>query len=118
MIVEGQIHGGAAQGIGQALMEQILFDRGTGQILTGSFMDYAMPRADDLPMFALSRTERFPRAIRLASKARARPASHRRPPSLSAPIIDALQEFGVDHIDMPATPERIWRALRERGSTH
>jgi aerobic carbon-monoxide dehydrogenase large subunit len=114
MIVEGQIHGGAAQGIGQAVMEQILFDRGSGQIVTGSFLDYTMPRADDLPMFAVvsnsTLAESNPLGVKGAGEAGVTPATS----VVVSAIIDALQEFGVDHIDMPATPERIWRAIRGR----
>ena len=113
MIVEGQIHGGAAQGIGQALMEQIIFDARTGQLLTGSFLDYAVPRADDLPSFGAAQHEipasSNPLGVKGAGEAGVTPATS----AVVNAIVDALQEFGVRHIDMPATPERIWRAIRE-----
>ncbi|HEY3917907.1 MAG TPA: xanthine dehydrogenase family protein molybdopterin-binding subunit [Stellaceae bacterium] len=109
MIVEGQIHGGAAQGIGQALMEQIVFDA-AGQILTGSFMDYAMPRADDLPLFAVRQNsvpaQNNPLGVKGAGEAGVTPATS----AVIGAIVDAL---GIPHLEMPATPERVWRALRE-----
>jgi carbon-monoxide dehydrogenase large subunit len=109
MIVEGQIHGGAAQGIGQALMEQIVFDAG-GQILTGSFMDYAMPRADDLPLFAVLQNgipaQSNPLGVKGAGEAGVTPATS----AVIGAVADAL---GIPHIEMPATPERVWRALRK-----
>jgi aerobic carbon-monoxide dehydrogenase large subunit len=109
MIVEGQIHGGAAQGIGQALMEQIVFDA-SGQILTGSFMDYAMPRADDLPLFAVMQNGILalsnPLGVKGAGEAGVTPATS----AVIGAIVDAL---GIAHLEMPATPERVWRALRE-----
>jgi carbon-monoxide dehydrogenase large subunit len=109
MIVEGQIHGGAAQGIGQALMEQIVFDA-NGQILTGSFMDYAMPRADDLLLFAVMQNgipaESNPLGVKGAGEAGVTPATS----AVIGAIVDAL---GIPHLEMPATPERVWRTLRE-----
>ncbi|HVA14780.1 MAG TPA: xanthine dehydrogenase family protein molybdopterin-binding subunit [Stellaceae bacterium] len=109
MIVEGQIHGGAAQGIGQALMEAIVFDA-SGQILTGSFMDYAMPRADDLPPFAVMQNDipaqSNPLGVKGAGEAGVTPAT-------SAVINAVVDALGIPHIEMPATPERVWRALRD-----
>ncbi len=112
LILHGQTHGAAAQGIGQALLEQCYYDPRTGQLLTASFMDYAMPRADDLPSFDC-------RLIEVPA------SSHRygiRPggeggttPALGAvvnAVVDALSEFGVRHIEMPVTPERVWRAIK------
>lgn len=111
MIVEGQIHGGAAQGIGQALMEQIVFDA-SGQLLTGSFLDYAMPLAGDLPSFAVAQNgipaQSNPLGVKGAGEAGVTPATS----AVINAIVDALKEFGVTHIEMPATPERIWRAIR------
>ena len=111
MIVEGQIHGGAAQGIGQAVMERILFDPHSGQLLTGSFLDYTLPRADELPSFQVAQHEILaasnPLGIKGAGEAGVTPATS----AVINAVVDALQEFGVGHIDMPATPERIWRAM-------
>ncbi len=113
MIVEGQIHGGAAQGIGQAVMEQIVFDKDSGQLLTGSFLDYAVPHAEDLPSFAVAQNgipaQSNPLGVKGAGEAGVTPATS----AVINAIVDALQEFGVKHIEMPATPERIWRAIRQ-----
>ena len=107
MIVEGQVHGGIAQGVGQALMEACVYD-GDAQLLTGSFMDYAMPRADDLPAFAtLSRPTiagSNPLGIKGAGECGTTPATA----AVIGAVCDAL---GIGHLEMPATPERIWRAL-------
>jgi carbon-monoxide dehydrogenase large subunit len=108
MIVEGQVHGGAAQGIGQALMEAIVFDE-AGQLLSGSFMDYAMPLADQLPNFITRQnavpTDSNPLGVKGAGEAGITPATS----AVIGAIADAL---GVAHLEMPATPERVWRALR------
>jgi carbon-monoxide dehydrogenase large subunit len=113
MIVEGQIHGGAAQGIGQALLEQISFDPRSGQLLTGSFLDYPLPHADELPLFQVSQHETLaasnPLGIKGAGEAGVTPATS----AVINAVVDALQEFGVGHIEMPATPERIWRAMKD-----
>ncbi len=112
MIVDGQIHGGAAQGIGQAVMERIVFDEATGQLLSGSFLDYAIPRAEDLPSFAIERNEipatSNPLGVKGAGEAGVTPATS----AIVNAIIDALKEYGVRHIEMPATPERVWRAIQ------
>ena len=100
MIVEGQVHGGLAQGIGQALLEGAIYDA-NGQLVTASFMDYTMPRADDLPSFKLSTPRRRARAIRSASRAAARPARSARPPAVINAITDAI---GNNNLEMPATP--------------
>jgi carbon-monoxide dehydrogenase large subunit len=111
MIVHGQVHGGIVQGVGQALWEQVVYDRDSGQILSGSFMDYAMPRADALPFFATELSEvpspTHPLGIRPAGEGGTTPALA----VVINAIVDALGEFGVSHIEMPATPERVWRAI-------
>jgi carbon-monoxide dehydrogenase large subunit len=116
LLCEGQIHGGVAQGVGQALMESIVFDAG-GQLVTGSFQDYAMPRADDFPDFLSELTEvpatTNPLGIKGAGEAGATGA----PPAVISAILDALRPFGIEHIDMPATPNRIWHAIHGRGVT-
>ena len=116
MIVAGQIHGGAAQGIGQALMEQIVFDE-SGQLLTGSFLDYAMPLAGDLPGFAVAQNSipamSNPLGVKGAGEAGVTPATS----AVINAVVDALKEFGVKHIEMPATSERVWRAMRSAGSS-
>ncbi len=112
MIVHGQVHGGIAQGVGQALWEQVVYDRATGQMLTGSFMDYAMPRADSLPSYVTELSEvpspTHPLGIRPAGEGGTTPALG----VVVNAIVDALSGFGVTHIEMPATPERIWRAIQ------
>ena len=112
LMLEGQVHGGVAQGIGQALLEQAVYDPDSGQLLTGSFMDYAMPRAGDLPTFAVSThnvpTTANPLGVKGAGEAGAVGA----PPAIVNAIVDALDHRrGVRHIDMPATPHRVWSAL-------
>ena len=112
MIIDGQTHGGIVQGVGQALLEQCFYDTRTGQLLSGSFMDYAMPRADMLPFFDTGISEvptpTHPLGIRPAGEGGTTPALA---VAINA-IVDALSEFSVCHVEMPATPERIWRAMR------
>ena len=115
MIVEGQVHGGIAQGIGQALMEQIVYDTESGQLLSGSFMDYCLPRADDLPSF-LGRlndcpTANNPLGVKGAGETGTTPATA----VVVSAATDALREYGVTHLEMPLTPERVWRAIRDAG---
>ena len=111
MIVEGQVHGGLAQGIGQALLENCVYDRDSGQLLTGSFMDYAMPRADMFPSFATEimevPTPTNPLGVRGGGEGGATPALA----VIVNAAVDALAGFGVTHLDMPLTPERLWRAI-------
>jgi carbon-monoxide dehydrogenase large subunit len=114
MIIHGQTHGGIAQGMGQALMEHCVFDPDSGQPLAGSFMDYAMPRAGDLPFFATDISEvpstTHPLGFRGGGEGGITPSLG----VIVNAIVDALSEFGVTHIEMPATPEKIWRAMRGR----
>jgi carbon-monoxide dehydrogenase large subunit len=113
LIIHGQVHGGIAQGAGQALLEHCSYDPQTGQLLTGSFMDYAMPRACDLPFYATEISEvpssTHPLGIRPAGEGGTVPALA----VVINAIVNALSEFGVWHIEMPATPERVWRAIQE-----
>jgi carbon-monoxide dehydrogenase large subunit len=111
MIVHGQLHGGLAQGIGQALLEDTRYDPETGQLLSASFMDYAMPRAADMPMFEVSTHETLCTHNPLGAKGCAEVGSVGVPPAIINAVIDALRPIGVEHIDMPATPDRIWRAI-------
>ena len=109
----GQVHGGVAQGIGQALFEHALFDAETGQILSGSLMDYALPRADDLPAFEGSLTGDFPsRANRLGVKGSGQAGAIAAPATIMNAVMNALTPLGVRHLDMPATPSRIWHAIQ------
>ena len=112
-IVKGQIHGGIAQGVGQILMEQIAYDPDSGQLLSGSFMDYAMPRADNFSDMEIASnevpTQRNPLGVKGAGEAGTVGAM----PALMNAIMDALSEVGVTSLDMPATPDRVWRAIRD-----
>jgi aerobic carbon-monoxide dehydrogenase large subunit len=111
MIVEGQVHGGLAQGIGQALLENTVYDE-NGQLLSGSYMDYCMPRADDLPSFKVGTVTGTPCTHNpLGVKGCGEAGAIGSPPAVINAILDALKEYGVDHIDMPATPEKVWRAI-------
>jgi carbon-monoxide dehydrogenase large subunit len=118
LILHGQAHGAIAQGLGQALLEQIVHDRETGQLLTGSFMDYAMPRADTVPPMTVALSEiaasSHPHGIRPGGEGGTTPALA----AVMNAIIDALREYGVSHIEMPATPERVWRAIQNSTSLH
>ncbi len=112
MILHGQTHGGIAQGVGQALLEECHYDRETGQLLTASFMDYAMPRAVTFPQLNTMLSEVPAPTNRLGVRSGGEGGTT---PALAAvinAIVDALAEFGVRHIEMPATPERVWRAIR------
>jgi carbon-monoxide dehydrogenase large subunit len=112
MIVHGQVHGGIAQGVGQALWEQVVYDHATGQMLTGSFMDYAMPRAGGLPSYVTELSEvpstTHPLGIRPAGEGGTTPALA----VVVNAVVDALTDFGVTHVEMPTTPERVWRAIQ------
>ena len=117
LIVDGQTHGGIAQGVGQALMERCVHDADSGQCLSGSFMDYCMPRADDLPSFATALNE-VPCALNpLGVKAGGEGGTTPAPGVVINAIVDALREFGVNDIEMPATPERVWRAINSAGAS-
>ncbi len=113
LIIHGQVHGGIAQGVGQALFEHAHYDPQSGQLLAGSFMDYAMPRAADLPFYATQLSEvpssTHPLGIRPAGEGGTVPALA----VVVNAIVDALAEFGVRHVEMPATPERVWRAIND-----
>jgi carbon-monoxide dehydrogenase large subunit len=112
MMLEGQVHGGVVQGIGQALLENTVYDETSGQLVTGSFMDYAMPRADDLPSFSFA-THNVPcSANPLGVKGAGEAGAVGSPPAVINAIVDALHaKTGLRHIDMPATPKRVWEAL-------
>ena len=113
VIVKGQIHGGVAQGVGQALAEQVAYDPDSGQLLSGSFMDYAMPRAADFPDIGIEAhevpTQRNPLGVKGAGEAGTVGAL---PATMNA-VMNALAEVGVTGLDMPATPNRVWQAIRD-----
>jgi carbon-monoxide dehydrogenase large subunit len=114
MLVAGQVHGGVAQGVGQAILENTVYDDGSGQLLTSSFMDYTMPRADDLPSMDIDTNEVPCRTNPLGVKGAGEAGALVAPPVVIAAIADALRDYGVSHIDMPATPERIWELMQPR----
>ncbi|MGA7862696.1 MAG: xanthine dehydrogenase family protein molybdopterin-binding subunit, partial [Stellaceae bacterium] len=115
MLTVGQVQGGLAQGIGQALFEHTVYEEGSGQLLSGSFMDYALPRADDLPPLDITLAE-LPTMINpLGVKGAGQAGCIAAPQTIINAILDALAPLGVDNIDMPATPERVWRAIQSAG---
>ena len=109
----GQLHGGIVQGVGQATLENVVWDRDSGQLVSGSFMDYTMPRADDLPSFEMEINEvptpTNPMGVKGAGEAGCVGAL----PAVMNAIVDALRPLGITTLDMPATPERVWRAMQE-----
>src|SRR5205807_3687855 len=112
LLLEGQVHGGIVQGLGQALLEHTVYEEGSGQLLTGTFNDYAMPRADDLPFFSFS-THNVPcSANPLGIKGAGEAGAVGSPPAVINAIVDALNDkSGNRSIDMPAIPRRVWEAL-------
>jgi aerobic carbon-monoxide dehydrogenase large subunit len=113
MLVKGQIHGGVVQGLGQGLYEELTYDPTTGQLLAGSFMDYAMPRADDMPNFDVDSHE-VPTAVNpLGAKGVGEAGTVGALPALLNAVNDALAPLGVRHLDMPVTSERVWRAMQD-----
>ncbi|MFT7401679.1 MAG: carbon-monoxide dehydrogenase large subunit [Hydrogenophaga sp.] len=112
MIVEGQVHGGLVQGIGQALMEHCVYDRETGQLITGSFMDYAMPRADDFPNFTIGHVCTPCTTNPLGTKGCGEAGAIGSPPAVINAVLDALAPLGVKDLDMPASPNRVWTAIQ------
>jgi aerobic carbon-monoxide dehydrogenase large subunit len=110
--VAGQAHGGVVQGIGQALMERTYYDA-DGQLLSGSYMDYAMPRADNAPMFDIENHPVPATTNPLGVKGCGEAGCAGSLPSVMNAVLDALSQYSIKHIDMPATPERIWQAIRE-----
>jgi aerobic carbon-monoxide dehydrogenase large subunit len=114
LILHGQTHGGIVAGVGQALMEQCVYDRESGQLLSASFMDYALPRADQFPFFDVELSEvpssTNPLGMRGGGEGGTTPALA----SVVNALVDALAEFGVEHLELPATPEKVWRAIHGR----
>ncbi|MEE3108092.1 MAG: molybdopterin cofactor-binding domain-containing protein, partial [Pseudomonadota bacterium] len=112
MIVAGQVHGGVAQGIGQALLEEAIYDP-EGQLLTGSYMDYCMPRADNLPSIQVAHETTLCTHNSLGVKGCGEVGAIGSPPAVINAVLDALTEFGVEDIAMPATPARVWQAIQD-----
>ncbi|HRC86560.1 MAG TPA: molybdopterin-dependent oxidoreductase, partial [Thermoanaerobaculia bacterium] len=111
MIVDGQVHGGIAQGVGQALWEQAVYDE-NGQLLTGELLDYALPRAHNLVSFETDRTVTPCPHNPLGVKGIGEAGAIASPVAVTNAVVDALRPFGVKHLDMPLTPEKVWRALK------
>jgi carbon-monoxide dehydrogenase large subunit len=112
LLTIGQVQGGVAQGIGQAMFEHTVYDRQSGQLLSGSLLDYMLPRADDLPDLEIVLDGLATAANPLGVKGSGQAGAIAAPQTIICAILDALAPLGVEHIDMPATPERVWRAIR------
>ena len=113
LILHGQVHGGVAQGVGQAMMEAAVYEPGSGQLLSASFMDYGIPRADHLPQaFEVELTEDPTKGNALRVKGGGEAGITPSSAVLINAVLDALSEIGIEHIDMPATPQRLWAAIR------
>jgi carbon-monoxide dehydrogenase large subunit len=112
LLVEGQIQGGVVQGLGQVLLEQAVYDS-DGQLVTGSFMDYAMPRAHDAPMINVASHPVPTKSNPLGAKGCGEAGTSGGLPSIANAVIDALSEYGIRHLEMPMTPSRIWHAIQD-----
>ena len=112
LLLQGQVHGGVAQGVGQAMFERTVFDPETGQLLTGSLTDYCLPRADDLPQIEFAYNVVPCRTNPLGLKGAGEAGAIGAPPALVNAIVAALAPLGIEHLDMPVTSERLWREIR------
>ena len=112
-LVQGQVHGGVSQGLGQVMVEQIVYEEESGQLLTGSFMDYCMPRADDIPDMEIEHNDVPTTANPMGVKGVGEAGAVGALPAVYSAVMDALSERGIVDFDMPATPQRVWRALRQ-----
>jgi carbon-monoxide dehydrogenase large subunit len=112
MLIEGQVHGGAVHAIGQALYEQVVYDQ-DGQLVTGTFVDYALPTAAELPTFETDRTETPSPTNSLGVKGVGEAATIACSPAVVNAVIDALRPLGVTYLDMPLTPMRVWQAIQQ-----
>jgi carbon-monoxide dehydrogenase large subunit len=113
LLLAGQIHGGIAPGIGQALLEDAVYDRDSGQLLAGSWMDYGMPRADDLPALRVATFNTPSINNALGIKGVGELPTNGTPAAVANALVDALRPYGVRHIESPATPQRVWNAIRQ-----
>jgi carbon-monoxide dehydrogenase large subunit len=112
MVVEGQVHGGLAQGIGQALLENCVYDNASGQIISGTYMDYCMPRADNLPSFSVGTNGVACTHNVLGVKGCGEAGAIGAPAAVMNAVVDALAPLGISHLEMPATPQRVWQAIQ------
>ena len=115
LLVEGQVQGGIAHSIGQALFEQTIYDE-NGQLLTGEFMDYAMPRFEDIPEYTLGSTVTPSPSNPLGVKGVGEAGTIGATPAIANAVIDALAPLGIRHLDLPLTPERVWRAIHQHAA--
>ena len=114
LLVAGQVHGGVAQGIGQALYERTVYEAESGQLLTGSLMDYCLPRAGDLPSIELDLVQDMPCTTNpMGVKGAGEAGTIGAAPAVMNGLMDALSPLGIKTIDMPATPERVWRLIQD-----
>jgi carbon-monoxide dehydrogenase large subunit len=111
LIVQGQVHGGIAQGMAQALFEEVVYDE-NGQLLTGELMDYAVPKAHQLPRYELDHTETPTPVNPLGAKGVGEAGTIGSTPAVANAVIDALAPFGVKHVDLPLRPEKLWRLIK------
>ena len=116
-MAEGQLVGGIAQGLGQALYEHVRYDPDSGQLLTGSFMDYTLPHADEVPPIGVAFIDTPTANNSLGIKGAGECGTMGAAPAVINAVVDALAAHGIRHIDMPATPEKIWRALRDNAGS-
>jgi carbon-monoxide dehydrogenase large subunit len=112
LILHGQVHGGVAQGVGQAMMEAAVYEPGSGQLLSASFLDYGMPRADHLPHLDVALTEDPTKGNALRVKGGGEAGITPSSAVLMNAVLDALSDIGIEHMDTPATPHRVWSAIR------
>lgn len=117
LLVDGQTHGAIVQGVGQALLENSVYDEQTGQLIAGSLMDYCLPRADDMPFFDVETNEVRAPNNPFGIKGAGEGGTTGSPPAVINAVVDALSDYGVTHVDMPATPEKIWRAIHGPAAT-
>jgi len=113
LLLKGQIHGGIAQGLGQALCENMVYDKESGQLLSGSFMDYCMPRAGDFPLIAVGNNDVPAKNNPLGIKGAGEAGCVGALPAVMNAVNDALSPLGIRHFEMPATPERLWQAIHK-----
>ena len=112
LLLEGQVHGGIAQGLGQAMLEDCQYESGSGQLLSASFMDYTMPRADDFPPIRFKRNEVPCQTNPLGIKGAGEAGAIGAPPAIVNAIVNALSDHGVRHVDMPVSPNRLWEIMQ------
>jgi carbon-monoxide dehydrogenase large subunit len=112
LLVDGQVHGGIAQGVAQSLLEEVVYSA-DGQLVTGTLMDYAVPRAEDLPFFVTDQTVTPSPFNPLGAKGIGEAATIGSTPAVVNAVVDALKPFGVRHLDMPLRPERVWQAMQK-----